>query len=237
MLALSVDSTRMAQKVAGMRQRLPSARELGLRSLADKAADAFERISPRDTNRYVRAWLEAAGGAGSNPRPIPVLQASKNAAYIRKRIVGQYVEQHRAVLRTEKWINSWWPPGSKINAFARSQLNRLAKMKKREERLLEEIRTLDASPTDAVLLIGGRGKNGFATVRTRIYGGTGFVDVGAGVMYMRNMEAHAYIVESKRAIKKIVGRYVQLLGGRIISNRYAITMIAGQRGLGMRSGT
>jgi len=233
MLAVRADTSVMKARGLAMRTRMPSARESALRGLVDIAAGAFDRLSPRDTNRYVRGWLEAVGQAGSSPRMMPALKAGRNSTYLRKRIIGQWVQQHRQVLRTEKWLNTWYPPGKKRGAFARRQFALLEKMKKREERLKQEIETLNASQTDAIILIGGRGKKGFATVRTNVYGGVGFIDVLAGVLYLRNREPHAFIVEAKMRVKQKVGRYVNMLGGRTVGGKYATTLIGKSRALGL----
>lgn len=218
-----------------MKARMASGREIVLRGLADVAGRAFARLSPRDTNRYVRAWIEAVGQAGSSPMPLPALVASKGAEYIRKRITRQWVDQHRQRLRLEKLLSAWYPPGRKIGAWGRKKQRELEKMKKREERLAQEIETLAGSEGVAVILIGGRGKNGFATVRTKYYGGRGHVDVASGIVYLSNMEPHAAIIESKFKVKRTVNRLVKMTGAKIVSIGYWGKVMTSRASLGMRS--
>lgn len=233
MIQITGNSIVMRNRGMVMRSKMPSAREASLRGLANLAGDGFERFSPRATNRYVRAWLMAVGQAGSTPRPLPVLIPSNNK-YIKERITRQWVDQHKQVLSKEKWLTSWYPPGTKRGPFARRQFVILEKMKKREERLKEELEKLSGSETDSIILFGGRGKNGYATVRTKIYGGSGFTDPISGVMYLRNLEPHAFIVEKKMHTKRIVERYVKLAGNRVVSSRYATRLIdQGRRSLSM----
>lgn len=233
-MKLTADTSNLRARTLAMLRNSKTSRRDALRAMADAAGSAYDRISPRDTNRYVRAWLEAAGEAGSSPLMLPTLRPSRRAGYIKERILGQWLEVHRAVIRKDKWLKSMYPPGTKVGPMGRREQVKLEKLRKREARLKQEVDTLASGSEGALLLIGARGKNGFATLRAKVYGGRGFVHAASGTMYMWNREPHAQIIEAKLRTKAIVARYLKAVGAKMVSSKYLAIWAKGMNGLGIR---
>lgn len=227
-----------------LQQRLKAIqKELGEKSakagaitLVEEFRDRMVRISPRDTNRYLRGWMQACGMAGV-PAPLPVIKASS-----RQNEFLSALEQQR----------DWW--AARVSGLkARKQLwfdnrDNLKKTKYRdklvqqiaraEKRLEAAERQLGAAIVagDGFLVIDGgfaalngqwsayskaAGKNAFkkrtVTIRWKVYGGSGRITVRKGVatIGLRNLEPHSAILEAK-------GHYAAIATGGMARGRVKI---------------
>lgn len=207
-----------------MQRERPSCRVLATRKIAVVAQDGFERYTPRDTRRLSRAWSEACGEAGGELRPLPALQPSRSAGVIYDRIVGQWLSVHRRALALEKKIAFLFPTGKKMGPTGQKMASDLRWLKRRDARLKEEVDKYLPVKEGPVIVIGGRGLNPYATVRTAVYGGRGFIKdspaQGVAVMYLWNREPHASIVNANIQLNATVGRFVRMAGATPVGAAY-----------------
>lgn len=222
MIKVRCDITNWKKSTDQMQAARPESRLVAARGMANVASAAFERMCSRDTGRLLRGWMEAAGEAGAEMRVLPALQASRAAGKIYDRIVGQWVLTHKRRLALEKHFNFLYPPGSKLGAAGQKMRSDLRWLTKRDARLKEEVDKFLPVKDGPVIVIGGRGLNPYATVRTTVYGGRGFIkDVnGQAVLYLWNREPHASIVNANTQLNRKVGLFIKAMGGRQVGAAY-----------------
>lgn len=244
MARIRIDNSRLRAKL-----RLLEAQNSGphglthalTKDLVHAFGDTFERVAPRDTNRYVRSGLLAVQDATGEPRNIPAIEVSRNAGYNYGRLRRQYEEVVRSYNRALEVLTFWediltnryerkgrtkdfhYRDARKRKAAAERRLKKLEKMVASAREQLETF-------TDSSLVIGGKkpapgrekGKAALATVRHKVYGGRGSIralgpDRAVAVVHL--LEPHASIVESKsrpvaRSLASVKARGVQAVKRR-----------------------
>jgi len=220
-IRVSAKNWRAAQ--SEMMRKMPSVRRAAAKTMVNVVQAGFSALTPEDTGRLRRAWLEATGDAGADLKPLPVLRPSRWANRIYERIVGQWVQTHRKRLTLEKKFAFLYPPGAKVGPTGRKMQQDIKRLIKRDNRLKEEVDKFLPVKDGPVIVIGGRGLNPFATVRTAVYGGSGSLNEsqsGVILMQLHNKEPHASIVAANTGVTRKVAAYVKAVGGKPMSAAY-----------------
>lgn len=205
----------------------------------------------RDTQRYVRAWAQANNLAGLPAIPVPELRPSKYAAtYLA--ILGDQVDAFAA--RVSKYENLIEARFRRVNRPMRgkyyNELNAaLQRAYTRLERAREELK--NAAKRHAIdmpdyLFMGllnkegqyrpmvgkntrGRTARQLATIRTKVYGGSGeaVVNEGVSIFVLTNREPHARLLEHKYNYVRLAMQAVRGFGVRRMSSKYVGGMRVG----------
>lgn len=181
-----------------------------LKDSVGQVIQIIHQTAPTDTNRFVRACIQAGRDAGVTQLPLPAIVTSK---YIHDYIdiltdqVRRYGDEAR---RLQNLIRHWYGDGSSRGpAFRKlkAQQNKaLQRLKRAEEELAK------ARGSGSVLLFDSArsGDRRLTTVRVPIYGGRGRVFEIAGVLFveLHILEAHSKIVERQHGtIAKASGTF------------------------------
>ena len=209
-----------------LRERIQTSGPRGAVESAALFLRALQEFTHRDTRRYIRGWEMAyndcARSAGL-PDMYRNLSTLRRSQY-RDEYVRILVEQNNALLYRYKakarMLYSWYDSkGRKHDKFYNDQKRKLEKLGKRIDRAAEELDRLLADADGTALLMKNVNraqviegnklsnvdlstedaalKTRLATVRTKVYGGTGKT-FGAGNRWfctMHNLEAHCRVVE------------------------------------------
>ncbi len=81
MITLRTDSAGLSSNVRRVRANRAPARTMAVRVQADLVVANVEQSGPRDTNRFVRAVIQAGNDAGVRQRALPPLKESRNRHY------------------------------------------------------------------------------------------------------------------------------------------------------------
>lgn len=160
-------------------------------------------ISPKDTHRYVSAWQRAGNMAELGPIPVDAIvkskSYSKNFTKLKRQAEFWTREEKRWKRNLESYERRHRKSGSKSYREARAKYAKIVKLK---DRAVQQFQLLDADPGTAIVI---RGRNTvkstslgqLATVRTRIYGGSGTWSLTSRgwLLTLKNLEPHARIVE------------------------------------------
>lgn len=179
---------------------------------ADAVVDELERIAPEDTRRYIRGWQEAAlaagkGVEGSKNRTLKPLRRSGFYKYTFL-VLQKQVKRYQAEVNFRRnRMKRWFPIGGKrkLTRWAKREMGKIATAVKRLTRAQEELAKAESDP-GTFLLIGRGGGRKLSTVRTAVYGGTGWARVnsaGLATAVLKNNEPHASIVgNNTRVVEK-----------------------------------
>lgn len=187
-------------------------------SLAVAAAftEAVVETTPRDTNRLVNAWIEAARDVGvTGQAPYLIKDSAHVDDYIeelesQERYFEEIVESHTSMMEHYERQDTLDPVKKDGTARAKRTRQpyykkikrRLRKAEKRLKRVREEIDKA-AGSTGVIFfradtVVGRKRNQQFTTVRQEFYGGEGRTDVRRGrlVVELTNKEPHGNIVEA-----------------------------------------
>lgn len=212
-----------------------------LRDFGDRVVEQLARTSPRDTNRYVRGWIDAGNQAGLGTRRLPTIKQPRDTKFGLERLITQHERARKRVVRAEKslefWDNiltnryertgrrgRWRRDASRKRAAAKRTLVAATKQFERARQIL-----LDATGTDdgrgatlnaGVIVIGGRktkkatSLSSLASVRTKPIGGEGQMLILGGRLVLRlaNLEPHARIVERRHRVMRRAAESLRRLG-------------------------
>lgn len=216
MARASVDNTRLMAKIKATQAVARLAAHEGGRALGGAFVAAVEPLSPRDTNRYVRAWIDAGNRAGVTSMPLPPVVASRNQ--------DRYIEKLRA--QVEFWAGrvryargrmaqyEQWDAAAPPRRDGSPRAKRVAqpyykKMKRLEQTSLRRLQRAGEELAkaqqggdgflffDAEGVVQRRQGRKLSTVREKVYGGTGRVwQAGTRIVVeLRNREPHGVIIE------------------------------------------
>lgn len=252
MASLRVSLAGLRAKHALIRANLPRARREAVREGVKVFVADLIRLSDahRDTNRYIRAWIQAGQKVGATSQPMPAVQNSRYLnlhleayqAYI-DRLEGQ-AEAAKATL--EAW---YVRKGRRDDRTSQRLKNTIEKKTRQAEEKRQEMRRV-AEATGAIVIDAGRiykggpserhkggkqadrlinDKRNKPSARLRIYGGDGRIYQGATVSYvlLRNAEAHAAIVEWKYGIVRQAKGGLSLFGLRKVRAAGVKAMLGG----------
>ena len=251
-----VSATLNTDGFMGKTRAMLGARRVRLRTAAAATGayvftETLMKIARRDTQRYVRAWAQANNLAGLPAIPVPELRPSKYAAtYLA--ILGDQVDAFAA--RVSKYENLIEARFRRVNRPMRgkyyNELNAaLQRAYTRLERAREELK--NAAKRHAIdmpdyLFMGllnkegqyrpmvgkntrGRTARQLATIRTKVYGGSGeaVVNEGVSIFVLTNREPHDRLLEHKYNYVRLAMQAVRGFGVRRISSKYVGGMRVG----------
>jgi hypothetical protein len=154
--------------------------------------DLMTRIiqaTPRDTNRLVRGWIEAANTAGVGPFAAPELKDSQYLDRTKRdlaRQLNRLVRYQQMQLTSGRWQTRVDGQGTgKPTKWYR-------KLVKDIERAKKQIETVDGTSIKVI----NKGRRVAITVRNKVYGGTGtlYFDGQRWLGRFTNKEPHASII-------------------------------------------
>ena len=249
MSRFSVDSSRLRAKLRATQFAAEHAAGAAIEELGSFLVDTLEVLSPRDTNRYVRGWIDAGRKAGVTDRPLPSVVASRNQDQYLEKLEKQveYWQDRVAYARGrieqyQRWDAEAPPRKDGKPRSKRTAQPYYAKMVRVEQSSLKRLKRATEELAKA------RGSDGFvffdvegiaqrkqgrklSTVREKVYGGEGRVIRGGtmAVVELRNKEPHARIVERHPHLGHPVATAKQIVaaaGARPVSNAYKKELLA-----------
>lgn len=178
------DISKMLAKHRAIVNAGPKARQAALREVAGPILAAVEAQAPRDTNRYVRAYMQAANQIGVGKAEPPVQE-------------GKFAEEFLTRLETQV---SYWQ--TRYNQYVNAGRTKERYFRKIEKRLTKAREQLQKWNPSAIIIFGRRSAKGGNTLTRAIgevYGGEGrFVESGNRTfLQLVNKEPHARIVETR----------------------------------------
>lgn len=216
----SVDDSAARKKAALAEANTKLVGERTVRELGTVFVDMIERVSPRDTNRFVRAYQMAGNDAGLPPRAVlPINPSSRRDEWIRalekqaEYWQGQVRYYGRLIDLADRADRE---SGPKKNGTARKRRSSSPSYRRYQRERTKAEKEVDKSFATLREALGSEGfllfdKGGFAegrqarygkrkrfrtTIRTKDYGGTGSLEtVGTiSLLTLHNREPHATIV-------------------------------------------
>lgn len=97
------DTRELAKSLRAMAQASPRARRSALEIIAGQVVEEVVRRAPRDTNRFVRGWIEAGNAAGVTNIPVPPIEKANRFDQIRARLERQ-LAKWEGIRETEKMV-------------------------------------------------------------------------------------------------------------------------------------
>lgn len=176
----SIDSRVLKRKLRQAIAASPEARKVALPLVVSRVVQRIDDAAPRDTQRYVRGWIMAGREVGVTSLPLPGVRPSKRAEEIKAALLRRakywdyIVRRYEAQGRRDKWE------------------------RKARRKLASAVKALE-SFTETAIAFNLRGGPREVSIRTKIHGGSGRVEVIGDRTYveLRNAEPHARIVERR----------------------------------------
>lgn len=215
MSRFSVDSSRMRAKLRATEYAADEARDAAVETLGAFVVDTLETLSPRDTNRYVRGWIDAGRKAGVTDKPLPPVVASRDREKVLEKLRAQVefwqgrLDYARGRMRQYEEADATAAP--RRDGKPRSKRTAqpyYAKMKRLERRSVKQLQRAGeelakAEGSEGVIffdmegIVQRRQNRSLSTVRDTVYGGDGRVirSGASGIVELINREPHATIVE------------------------------------------
>lgn len=201
-----VDRSRLMAKLKLAEGSLPDARRLAMIEVAKIMVKVMSEISPRDTNRYVRGWLEAGHGAGVQTT-LPPLKPSK----VRDQIIANLTTQ-AAMMQGR--VNELEARQAKLKKAPSAKfLARMATARKRLDKAEDALKRFVGSETALALMrkfsyvLNGNNRHISPTsvaieVKDEVYGGSGFLTHSQSktVLNLHNREPHSNAVENRKHV-------------------------------------
>lgn len=224
-MLIKLNTSGFLAKAKAMQARTDAAARAAILAYGDAWTDEVERIAPRSTCRYVRAWQEAMVSAGGRPRSLVSLRANPRRDDLMEGIVGianrmQAKIDHAYKMKDllAKWFTDRNPPRAITGAWATEAAALVASIPKLEGDLVKMERKLKKAMSDLAgepsaivmgvlygnVLFAGKNRKmiyvrGLAG-KNGAYGGTGqLIPAGQGrvVIRLTNREPHSAIVEHR----------------------------------------
>lgn len=205
-----VDISRLRKRLGAANAARANAASAAMAVMVQTLGENLAVNSPRDTNRYVRAWIQAATQAGAKGLPEFPLRPSRFRSDQERALRRQVDFWKQKLEKQRRWIEGWWhsqdrdPSKDKLGRKAVRDFERYQRLYEQAERELREF----LSARDPVIVIGRdnvRGKDPekggrrLITIRRQVYGGSGAVVIRRDRVeaVLVNKEPHARIVEAK----------------------------------------
>jgi len=223
MIRLNLDDSLLRRRVERALRNRRAARRDALGVVVEQFVRVLVREGPRDTNRFVRAYQQAANDLGLGPFLVLDVVPGKDVAR-RERLVRQ-LRKWSAIVELNERAGRTTYKGVKRTGPDKNYL-RAVRLRDRAAKELAEF-------AENSLVIGGRrgsrGVGQLATVRTKIFGGKGrWIEAGGDLFAeVRNLEPHARIVQRRT---KIINRGLGAAGRgalRVVGARYVRQLAEG----------
>jgi hypothetical protein len=215
---MTLNTASFRSKVRSMASASPQARKDAVKIMADEVVREVLRKAPRDTCRFVRGWAQALNASGAGTVPVPALKRSPfhddRLRILQKqlRFWDYVVQRDTHNKRNDKWTR------------------RALQKRDRAREMIERFAEGGETPILINLFGSAKFEGGLATVRHKLYGGTGrIIDLGGhAVVVLTNLEAHATLVEhNHKTFANATARF-KSVGLRRVAERYVKRVAAGQ---------
>lgn len=198
MITVNVDTSKAQAKMRGLLAGSQASRLAAVKEMTRTVLKNIETIAPRDTNRYVRGWMQAGNAAGLGPFMIPPLNRASNLNHILESIAQQrdYWE----------YIVDRYHHQGRHDSWAAKAERRLAQAQEQVDKFVQS----NEGAVIAINLYSNYTMKGKAIrVLNKVYGGTGKVidRPDATFVQLHNREPHTSIVEKN---KKVLNRASQM---------------------------
>lgn len=234
-----INTAELQRRVAVARASGPRGMEEGVKVMASAFVDFADRVSPKDTNRFVNGFIMAGAEIGATSKqPYPVRESR-----YRKMIENVLIRQERTFARQAKALETtldrWYYSKGRSGPWLRKKERELRKLKKRHVRAGEELAAFRANPHAVGIdlfnrkydvKVDGEGNvlsvkayiARLASVRTKIYGGKGALITSGRRVFARlhNLEAHASFAERRHRVVARAMSQLRRVGVRRASRRY-----------------
>lgn len=220
-MKIRADHSGLERRVAAERRALEVAARGAVIAAGDAVVDRLEKDAPRDTQRYVRGWVEAAISAGGKSRLVPEVVrgrfATAQLAILERQVKSIEKQIKWRSERFERWSKDSTGAGRKLTPWMQRERRRIYSLLNLLERAKEQFRMADGDGESFILIGKGYGRR-LATVRTKVYGGSGRVVFKGGEarIELKNKEPHVRIVESRMAP---LARAIQRAGPDVVMRR------------------
>lgn len=229
MIHAKASTGKLDTTIRGWRVRMaPAARRQALEA-AGLVVDHAAVIAPKDTNKYVRGWVQAGRQIGVGTMPMPRLTGSKYA----RSLVGVLQQQVEAAERRQKILRAqlaaWYTnKGRKPDKWSRRLQKRIERQSQRIEQARTTLNALLENPHATVIrrkvgyvLAGNDLDEGRATgisgtainveVRSKVYGGRGrILTLGTTTRIQLDvLEPYALSVERLRQVRSRAMAYAR----------------------------
>jgi hypothetical protein len=216
-VTVTVDYSAFKARMGVMRKRGHDARAAFVLAMGSNFLQNVVKWAPVDTNRYVRAWLEAGKSAGMSTSALPPIINSRRRDDLLRVLSNQVIITRRreSVLMSRRKL--WYEDSNRPKRGYYHKLNReIDRQRLRAEKAEDTLREFQKSIGAIVMMRGtGAALNGYekglssqalnATTRTKVYGGRGRLAKASGIasLWLHNREPHCRVVEKYR---KVVAR-------------------------------
>ncbi len=219
-----------AQVLAGVRSRLTADRE-AMVSLAGDFVGNIARNAPRDTNRFVRSFVEAGEKIGVRGVPKPPIKASSRYQLYLKALVRQVARFDSLIAMWEGRAKNWYEAkGRTGEPYYRKIQNTIRSLERKRRRAFEELEK--AKGNEAIIFMDEHGDivgtNAYrgrdvSTVRVKVYGGDGRIVVANGQVgaVLHSLEPHANLVERRFKVVAAAKAASRRAGLRHLKGPYA----------------
>lgn len=212
-VTVQVNFDNFRRRVDMMRKRGYAAREAYIMAMGSVFVNHVVKASPVDTHRYVRAWMQAAEGAGLKVGNLPKITPTKRRAAI-EAILAAQLRATREQYRLEEFKLAVYEQADREGkqrpkiGYYNKLVNRIYEAKARAEAARQELYKWVGNENAIAMMRGsGAALNGYQrnikgtalnlTVREKIYGGRGRLIRGntrTGIR-LHNLEPHCMVVE------------------------------------------
>lgn len=213
------DTSKMVKSIRQMANASHAARRQAIKIIAGEVVLGVVRDSPRDTNRFVRGWIEAGNKAGVTSLAVPSLNQSSRHDQIAARLQRQLAKWQGIVQRYER-------QGRRDKHY-----NQAVRRRDAAKRELERFwATEDGAVVAFDLYKWQRNYSGrkLTTVRHNIQGGEGQI-ITAGdhtFVHLHNKEPHASVVERRTGVMRIAMAKYKAVGLRRATKGYIARVAA-----------
>ncbi|MEM9065079.1 MAG: hypothetical protein AAGB51_06265 [Planctomycetota bacterium] len=219
-----------------MLSRIDEARDAALLEAVGMLILEVDKQWPKDTNRSMNGFIEAANDVGVDVLRPREIEKSGYLDRIIRRLREAADEAERRAKKIDDLLTKWFDSrGLRGNPWPKKMDRRRRRLERAAKRMREEAEKAEASPSGAVILrddagvLGGRfgyGRRGrlTSTVITKVYGGYGvkLVRDNVSVIELHNQEPHATFIERRLRIlftaTGVVGRATHV---RRVKRRFA----------------
>lgn len=197
---VTVETKKAREKIRRVLQSGPSARRAAVVAMVRAIMQRVEVAAPRDTNRYVRAWMQAANMAGVGPFAVPNVVPAKHRDAIyeaileQERFWGMIVQRYESQRRYDKWYRQ----AQKKLERAREQIRKFFESEEADGGMIAMNLRINRGGKPGYGQWGfGKGMAKEIRILNKVYGGEGRLLEGSHstTVHLRNKEPHASIVE------------------------------------------
>lgn len=236
MLSVAINNTAMMERLRFMRTQGPKGRMAAARFLTSGVIAEVRRTAPRDTNRYLRGWLQAAADIGLVVA-LPPLLKSKHREELAKVLALQVTMINKRLAFLTQRKAEWYPESRRPDRYSRKLDREIERQYERLEKARDQARRFGMDENAIVMMRGTsaalagyqkelRGDALMATVRDQVYGGSGRIIDGstATVILLHNKEPYCRAIEKRHQVWAKALNSVKMFGMQQAGAKYIATV-------------